>query len=172
VSAPLRGRWWIAGLYPLALLIVAVPVLRTLEAHWPVQFHFANWRFETFRHFFQLVAAPMLALLVAMVASHLLGHRLTLRLLSVFGWVLAFALVVALGDGGLTFFQQRGTVDATARAQFDWAGGGALALGVVAVYAAAKMARAAWRLSGRRALDRRGAPREVGLVVGEPLRRS
>lgn len=171
MSAPLRGRGWIAGLYPLALLILALPVLATLEAHWPVHFEFANWRFEAFRQFFRLIAAPMLALLLAMTASHLLGHRFALRTLSIVGWLLAFAMLAALVDSAPTFLQLRSKVDLAIRPDFDWAGESALVMGVIAIYAAVRLARAAWKLSGRRALDRRGAVREVGLVVGEPLRR-
>lgn len=119
MSLPTHSRPWLAGLYPLALVLVVVPLMDAMTRTLPVRPGEAAWRFGSLGLVLNSLVTPVLGLAVAAGVSLFLGQRTVLRTWSVMAWVGAAFTLILLATFVLDFLELRGTVTAGARGGFD-----------------------------------------------------
>jgi hypothetical protein len=166
MSLPTYSRPWLAGLYPLALVLVVVPLMDAVTRTLPVRPDDAGWRFGSLGLVLNSLVTPILGLALAAGVSLFLEQRATLRTWSVMAWVGAAFTLILLALFVLDFLELRGTVTVGARGGFDALGvktAVSAGLGLCALIGlAAGSGRAARQLPGRsRRSDR------PDLVVGQ-----
>lgn len=118
---PSQGRRILAGLYPVALLLILSPLIDLATAVWPIRPSEVSWRFGTFGLITGALVTPIIGLVLLQVAAALLGHLITLRVVSVLQLLLALFLVVGTALFVLDAVQLRGTVVEAAKVTYDLA---------------------------------------------------
>jgi hypothetical protein len=166
-SRSIRARPWLYGLYLLALVLLAQPLIETAAATWPLRPGLVGWRFAFTGIFYTMLPTTMVALLIAAGAAYLLGHRLVLRTVAVACVLLAGIIVLLTVSFGLDALQMRKLVRAEALDGFDAASLKAVLTAGFAVIACVSLSIGGFRVTRRSAAEahRRRNPGE-GLVIG------
>ncbi len=169
VHQPLRARPWLFGLYLLALVLLAQPLIETAAATWPLRPGLVGWRFAFTGIFYTMLPTTMVALLIAAGAAFLLGHRGVLRTVAVLTVILGAIVVLLTVSFGLDALQMRKLVRQEAKSGFDAASLKAVLTAAFAVIACVTLSVGGFRASRKPAgaAQRRRQPGE-GLVIGRP----
>jgi hypothetical protein len=167
-----RARPWIYGLYLLALVLLAQPLIETVAATWPLRPGLVGWRFAFTGIFYTMLPTTMVALLTAAGAAWLLGHRAVLRAVAVLSVLLAGGVILLTVSFGLDALQMRKLVRPEAKAGFDAASLKAVLTAGLAVIGCVTLSVGAFRATRRpaAAVMRRREAGE-GIVVGRPERK-
>jgi hypothetical protein len=106
-----RLRPLLTAAYPIALFMVAYPLLNLLLTMWPARFDLTSWRFGAYGLLMGTTMMPFIGLAVAAGAAWLLGHYRALRVMGVVAGVAMVTIIV----GYVVFFADAGTVKAALR---------------------------------------------------------
>jgi hypothetical protein len=132
---PSQTRRVLAGLYPVALLLILSPLVDLLSAVWPIRPSEVSWRFGTFGLITSALVTPIVGLVLLQGAAALLDHVKTLRVVSALNLVVAVLVVVGAALFLLDAVQLRGTVMKTAQQSYDLAAAKALVTALLEVCA-------------------------------------
>lgn len=160
-----RQRTLLAALYPVLLLLILNPLLEVIANSWPLDFGDTRWRVGFLGALLSGILPVLTGLaLIALVAA-LLGHGVTVRVVS----LAAFAVVVALVVGGMLFgldaLQVRRMVRIDAKAGFDAASFKTLFVTALMIIVSAWLGIRTWSAS-KGTMGKRGEG-AAGLVVGQ-----
>jgi hypothetical protein len=131
--------------YAVAFLLCALPLVDTTLGVWPPRGGEIAWRFGAAGMFSRALMTPLLGLFLAFAIALLLGHRRTLRTLS---------LLCALGAAGtlgtvllfaLDMIRMRAQVNPQAQTAFQIASVAAMVKYVIGALVLASLAVCAWR---------------------------
>lgn len=150
-----RERFPAGPAYAVAFLLVFFPLLDTALSVWPLKPGDVLWRFGAVGLLSRSLMTPILGLLVAFSVAYLREQPRVVRTLSVLSGVTAIAIVLATGVFILDALQMRVQVQPGARSGFDMATAAALVKYALGALVLMGFAVAAWRASGRVALDQR-----------------
>jgi chromate transport protein ChrA len=161
------------GLYLLALVLLAQPLIETAAATWPLRPGLVGWRFAFTGIFYTMLPTTMVALFIAAGTSWLLGHRAVLRTVAVLTVVLGGVIALLTVSFGLDALQMRKLVRPEANAGFDAASLKALLTAGLAIIACVSISIGVFRATRRPAgtAHRLRQPGE-GLIIGRPQKGS
>lgn len=164
-----RARPWMHGLYLLALVLLAQPLIETAAATWPLRPGLVGWRFAFTGIFYTMLPTTLVALLIGAGTAWLLGHRAVLRTVAVLCVVLGGIIVLLTVSFGLDALQMRKLVRAEAKSGFDAASLKAVLTAGLAIIACLSISIGGFRIARRPAgaPHRRRQPGE-GIVIGRP----
>jgi hypothetical protein len=138
-------RALIASAYPLALLLVLVPLTSVAITVSPLRLEEVTWRYGAFGLVMQSTTLPLLGVALFCAAAYLLGHHLALRIIGALALLVAAMLAGGLALFALDALRMRPMVQPDAMGQFGmkslWAG---LAAAMTSL-ALAWMGIGAWR---------------------------
>lgn len=145
------NRPLVVAAYLTVLLLILTPLIETTIAVVPFRPGAVNWRFGAAGLFSRAVIVPLFGLVLASGLALALGHRRTLRLVSVIVGLASLAVAVASVLFVLDAIQMRSQVPAQAHAGFDRSS--LVALGTMwgAALTALLLSIGTWRASSRTA---------------------
>jgi hypothetical protein len=94
--------------YPIALLLIIVPLLDAVPKMLPANFGSPDWRYGAVGFLFGSIATPLIGLTIAAVAALVARQRIMLMVVSLVFLLLALVLVV----GGVAFLVDFGGISA------------------------------------------------------------
>ena len=155
-----RPRALIAGVYPLALLLILMPMASVAITVSPLRFGEVTWRYGAFGIVMQSTTLPLLGVALVCLAAYLLGHHVVLRIVAALALLLGVLLAGAVALFALDALRMRPMVQPAAMEQFGakttWAGFAAALTALVLVW----IGIGAWRVplpEGTAAFGRAGA---------------
>lgn len=137
------------GGYLISALVGIVPAFDNALLAWPLRPGDAHWRFGTVGVMTRALPPLALGLLLAMVLAIVVVDRWRLRLVSVLSGLLSATLLIVVPFFLLDALQLRTTVQAQALRAFDVSAVAAVVKMLLTATAAAGVARAGWKASGR-----------------------
>ena len=108
----------IAAAYPLALLLVLMPLASVAITVSPLRFGEVTWRYGAFGIIMQSTTLPVLGVALVCIAAYLLGHHLVLRIVAALALVLGALLATGVALFALDALRTRPMVQPDAMAQF------------------------------------------------------
>lgn len=159
------------AVYPVAALLVLVPMIEVTAGAWPFQPGELSWRFGVAGIALKTVVTPLLGVLLAMVAGSLLEQRRVVRALSVLCFLAALGTVMVAVFFSLDFLQLRGMVDPRMRQGMTVASGTALLMAGLVAPAAMALGLGGWKATRRAGAARaRKKGRAEGMLVTPRLK--
>ncbi len=107
------------SMYPVAAILVIVPLMDLSTRVWPLRAADTGWRFGAFGLIANFLILPVAGLALATITAAVLHHRRTLRSLAALSFAIGFALLVGSGLFALDFLQLRASVQKEAIGAFD-----------------------------------------------------
>ena len=159
---------YVKGLYPVAALLILVPLVDLTLRVFPPQFGTLQWRFATVGLLFGNLGTVLLGMGLMGLVAALVGHRTPLRVLGFVALTIAVVLLAVLVLFALDAVQIRRLAAANFRRPVLLSSIGALITGSLGILALAGMGRGALLASRRpvRAAERR--PKAAPIVVSRP----
>ena len=133
--------------YLLAFALFITPLLDATTRILPMRPGDVGWRFGAMGIVFNTLVTPLLGMFLAMLAAAVLGHRRTLRWLSVASYAATVVVALSLLLFVLDYPQARAGVVVERQSAVDVVSGKALFLGAVGMIVAAGFGRAGWKAS-------------------------
>ena len=133
--------------YLLAFALFITPLLDASSRILPMRPGEVGWRFGAMGIVFNTLVTPLLGLFLAMLAAAVLGHRRTLRWLSVASYVATVVVALSLVLFVFDYLQARAGVVTERRGAVDVVSVKALFLGALGMIVAAGFGRAGWNAS-------------------------
>ncbi|HEX7052223.1 MAG TPA: hypothetical protein VF188_18590 [Longimicrobiales bacterium] len=146
--------------YLVALLLVAIPLSEVVVSTLPAHPGTAHWRFGAAGMLSRALMTPLLGLLLAAGLAIALGHRRTLRTLTLLAVLGAAALLLLLPLFGLDALEVRARIQPAARGAFGLAAVQAAGKIVLAAVGLLLLARGGWR-AGREAAEQEAGRRRA-----------
>lgn len=157
------NRAFLPWIYPLAALLVVVPLLDVAARTWPAAPRDLEWRFGAMGIAFNTLVTPLLGAGIAMLVAALADHRRLLRFLAVVATCAGIALMAALSIFILDALQLRPTVPVDAREDYDAAAIEAFIAGALCVPVVLILGTGGWAATRSRRPP--GREPDVGLVI-------
>ena len=133
--------------YPLALLLVVMPIINVSLSMWPLRLGDAPWRFGAFGMLMEAIVFPLLGVTVTALGAYWLGHRRVLQALAGTLVALTAALVIALVLFGLDTVQVRSLVQPAGKLRFDVTVARAFGSAAFAALLLLSVARGSWKIA-------------------------
>lgn len=112
-------RSFLPGMYPVAALLVIVPIVDLIGLGWPLRPAETAWRFGSLGLGFGAMTAQILGVALAMFTAASLSHRRVLRLISLVTLAVATVMIAGIARFLLDYGQLRAAMPLAERADFD-----------------------------------------------------
>lgn len=158
-------------MYGVALALYLYPVADLFFTMVPVRPDSVQWRYGAVAFGAQTLWSQLLALGLVGVVAFWLGHRIMLRIVGIYSFVLALIVVAAIGSAALDFVQLRRATSPMAYRKFD---AGAYRLFVQCGLSVPILAVLGWGAlkAGRELTLSRRKKNELGVVFGVGVKQS
>lgn len=112
-------RSFLPGMYPVAGLLVIVPIIDLVGLSWPLRPAETAWRFGSLGLGFGAMTAQVLGVALAMFTAVSLSHRRMLRLISLLAVAVATVMIAGVARFLLDYGQLRAVMPIAERRDFD-----------------------------------------------------